>query len=99
MAESDLHLVVLDGALVVLHRSLILEHYLFLVLQCLARNGILSPCILIALQIHLRLGQQILVALKSALRLGKLRFIGPRIDIDQWIAFANTPALRGNGQP
>ena len=91
--KRDLHLVVLDRALVVLHRALILEHHLFLVLQRLARNGILGPRILIALQIHLRFGQQILVAIERALRLDELRLVGPRIDIDQRIAFAHILAF------
>ncbi len=92
-----------------LHGSLVLEHHLFLVLQRLARDGILGPCILIALQIHLRFGEQVLVAFQRALRLGELRLIRPGIDIDQRIAFVNclplavmhgrdhARDLRGNG--
>ena len=96
MAETHLHLVVLHGALVVFHRSLILQHQLFLVFQRLPRNGVFGPGILIALQVHLRFGQQVLVALQRALRLLQLRLVGPGIDIDQRIAFMDRSALRDN---
>ena len=87
VAEADLHLVILDGALIILHRALILQDDLLLIFERLARNGILGPRILIALEIHLRFSKQILIAIESALRLEELRLIGPRIDIDERIAF------------
>jgi hypothetical protein len=99
VAEAHLHLVVLDRALVVLHRSLVLQHELFLVLERLPRDGILGPRILIALQVHLRFGEQVLIAIERALRLFELRLIGPGIDIDQRIALVNRPGPRGNAPP
>ncbi len=82
-----------------LHRALVLQHELFLVFERLARDGILRPGILIALQVHLRFGQQILVALERALRLLELCLVGPRIDIDQRIALVHESGLRDSGRP
>ena len=93
MTVAHLHLVVLHRAFVVLHRPLVLQHQLFLVFQRLARDRILRPCLLIALQVHLRLGQQILIAFQGPLRLRQLRLVRPRIDIDQRIALLDHLAL------
>ena len=84
---SHLHLVILHGAFVVLHRALVLEHDLFLVFERLSRDRILSPGVLIARLVHLRLGKQALVAIERPLRLLELRLIGPVVDIDERVAF------------
>ena len=54
----------------------------------------LRPGDLVAFQIHLRLGEQILVALQGALRLGKLGLVLAGVDIDQRIALLAPSALR-----
>src|SRR5580704_5708341 len=69
MAERDLNLIELNRALVVLDGAFILKYELFLVIEGLFWNAILGPRLLIALQIHLRLGQHVGVALECTLGL------------------------------
>ena len=86
MAEVDLHLVVLHRALIVLDRALVLQHQLFLVVQDLLGDGVAPPGGAVALEVHLRLREHILVALQRPLRLQQRGAVGTRIDIDQRIA-------------
>ena len=88
MAVLQLHLVVLNAALIVLDGALVLQHQLFLIVDGLRCNGIFCQGIAVALQIHLRLGQYVLVALQRPLCLQQRRLIGARIDVDQRIALA-----------
>ena len=93
MAVADLHLVILDRAFIVLHCALILEDDLLLVLEGLARNGVLCPRLLVAFEVHLRLGEQILIPLEDSLRLRQLGLVRPRIDVDERIALLDVLAF------
>ena len=86
MAEVDLNLVVLHRSLVVFYRALVLQHELFLVIQDLLCNGVARPRGTVAFQVHLCLGEQILVSLQRPLRLQKRGAVRTRIDIHQRIA-------------
>ena len=87
MAVFELNLVILHGALIVLYSALILEHDLFLIVEQLLVDGILRPCIAIAVHIHLGLGKNVGISLQRALGFEQLRLVGAGIDVDQRIAF------------
>ena len=89
MTESDLDLVILNRAFVILYRALILQHDFFLIVEGLLRDGVPRPRIAIPLQIHFCLCEHVGVTLERAFGLHELRFKGPGIDIDQCLAFAN----------
>ena len=93
VAVAELHLVVIHGALIVLHRALVLQHDLLLVVQQLLVDSVARPRRAIAFQVHLRLRQNIGVALQRALGLHQLRLVGPRIDLDQRIALLDELAF------
>ena len=93
MAVRQLHLVVLHRSLVILYRALVLQHQLLLVFKRLPRDGILRPRLLIAGQVHLCFGKQVLVPLQRPLRLRQLRRVSPWIDIDQRIALFDQLSL------
>ena len=63
VAVTKLNLVVIHRALIVLDRALILQDNLFLVIQQLLGNSVLSPRRSIAVEIHLGLRQNIGIAL------------------------------------
>ena len=86
VAVVDLNLVKLHRSLVVLYGALVLQHELFLVVQDLLCNGVARPRGAVAFQVHLRLGEQILVSLQRALRLQERRAVRTRIDVNQRIA-------------
>ena len=88
MAIVDLNLVILHRSLVVFYRALVLQHELFLVIQDLLCNGVARPRGTVALEVHPRLGEQILVPFQRPLRLQKRRAVRARIDVDQGIALA-----------
>ena len=89
VAVAKLNLVVIDGALIVFDRSLVLQHNLFLVVQQLFLYPVSRPCCSVSIQVHLGLCQNIGVALQRSLGLQKLCLIWPRIDLDQRISFLN----------
>ena len=75
--------------LIVLHRSLILQHNFSLVVQQLLVDAVARPRRPIAIQVHLRLGQNVLIPLQRSLCLQQRRLIGPRIDLDQRVPLMN----------
>ncbi len=89
MTVTELYPVIVDRALIVLHRALVLQQDLFLVVEQLFWDSIARPRRAIAVQIHLRLRQHICVVLQCALGLHQLRLIGSRIDVDQRLSLAN----------
>ena len=102
LQKSDLHLVVLHGALVVLHGAAVLEHQLLLVIQDLLGDGAAFPGGRIAVQVHARLGEHILVPLEHPLGLQELRAVRTRIDVDERIALPHQLAfhiVHGHDRP
>ena len=69
VAITELDLVVLNDAFIILDRSLFLQNHLLLVFQSLAGNSVLRPRLLVPGEVHFGLFQQILIALERALRL------------------------------
>ena len=55
----------------------------------MARDAVAGPGVLVAIQVHFRFGQQILVVLERSLGLLELRGVGPVIEIDERVAFAH----------
>ena len=76
MAVADLNPGVLHRPLVVLLPSLVLEHELFLVVEDLLRNGVARPRVTVALQVHPRLGEQVLSRSSTPLRLHSIARYG-----------------------
>ena len=94
VAKIDLNLLELHRSLVVLYGAFVLHNQLLLIVQNLLGDGVAGPRVLVARQIHLRFGEQILVAFERPLRLQKLSAVGTRIDVDQRIALVDALALR-----
>ena len=69
VAVIELGLIVIQCALIVLDRALVLKRNFFLVIQQLLRDSVLCPRRSIAVQIHLGLRQDIGVAIQRALGL------------------------------
>jgi hypothetical protein len=72
--------------LVVLYRAFVLAHQFFLVVENLFGDGVARPCLLVALQIHLGLGEKIFVPLERALRLHEHGAVGARVYVNQRVA-------------
>ena len=89
MAVAELDLLVVDLAFIVFDRAFVLLDRLLLVFQGLAGDGVQRRGFLIAGQIDLCLLEQALVVLQGAFRLLELGFVGPGIDFDQRLAFAD----------
>ena len=83
---SQLHLVELQGPLVGFDGALVLQDDLFLVFQGLFRDGIARPGILVALEVHFGLGQQVGVAVQLPLGGEHVGLVLPGIDLDQGLA-------------
>ena len=89
MAIVHLDLIELHGTLIDFDGAFFLQHQFFLIVQGLLRNCFARPRFAIAVQIHLCLGQQILIPLQRALGLQQIRLVRAGIDIDQRVAFAD----------
>ena len=83
---TQLHLVELQGSLVGFDGALVLQDDLFLVFQGLFRDGIARPGILVALEVHFGLGQQVGVAVQVSLGGEHVGLVRPGIDLDQGLA-------------
>ncbi len=94
VAIGDVERLRIDQALILFHRAFILLHDEDLILGLLARDRILLRQRLIALQIHLRLGEQALIVRELAFVLGFQDLVGPRIDLRQKVALLDQSALR-----
>ena len=81
-------------SLVVFYCTLVLQHKLFLVIQDLLGDGVACPRGTVTFQVHLCLGEQILVSLQRPLRLQKRGAVRTRIDINQRIALTYPLTLR-----
>ena len=89
MAIIYLDLVVLHCSLIDFYGALVLEHHFLLIIQSLLRYSPSIPRFAVALQVHFRLRQEILVPLKRALRLHQRGLIRTSVNLNQWIALAN----------
>ena len=83
---SQLYLVVLQGALVGFDRALVLQDELLLVVQGLFRDRVARPGILVALEVHFGLGQQVGVPVQRPLGGEHVGLVLPGIDLDQELA-------------
>lgn len=86
MTIGKLHLVEIERSLIRPNQSLVLRDNLFLIVKLLLRNGLALPGLLVAIQIHSGLRQQVGVAFKRTLSRLNLRRILARINFDQRIA-------------
>jgi hypothetical protein len=86
VGERQLHLVVLQRSLVRFDGSLVLQDNLFFVVEGLFGYRIARPGILVALKVHLGLGQQVGVPVQVPLGGEHVGLVGPGIDLDQGLA-------------
>src|ERR1035438_4241146 len=93
MAIGELDLIKLQLTLVGLHRALILEHGLLLVLQNLLGDGVFLPRGAVPFQIHLRLRQDVGIFIQCSLGLRHVCLVLAGIDNYQWIAFMDQLAF------
>ena len=93
MAINKIYFCVLHLALVILDGSFVLENRLLLIVHLLLGDGVLRKRGLIAAQIDPGFIQQGLVVGQLSFHLGQRSLIGPRIDIQQGIAFVDQLAF------
>ena len=86
VGKAELYLVKLQGSLVGLDGSLVLQDDLFLVVQGLFGDGIPRPGVLVTFQIHLRLSQQVGVLLQGPLGGEDIGLEGAGVDLDEGLA-------------
>ena len=93
MAVVDLHLIKLHRSLIVLYCALVLQNKFFLIIQDLLCNGVACPGGTVPFQVHLRLGEHVLVSLEGSLCLQKSCAVRTGIDVDQRVALPNQLTL------
>ena len=80
-------------ALILLDVALVLRHQRLLRVQLLFRNGVGREQHLVALQIDLGVVEQSLVVRQRTLSQFQLNLIGPRVDLDEDLAFLDQIAF------
>ena len=89
MGKGQIDLRVVNLPFVILNRTLVLQHCLFLVIHLLLGDGISRESRLVAIEVDARLRQCRLIVRQLAFGLRESRLVGPRIDFQQGIALAD----------